>query len=165
APAGLAERPLGERRRVDRRTGGVRRCRRLSDSLLLLPAAASGGTPVRLRVADGDGDPGRDRALRGGGSADSTSPLGRVAHPGWTVVIMGVTHRRRIVLVSLLVGLVVTLDPRPAISGAPRAANGVVLLGTIEVAGTVWHLRLDDAGRRLALSTVRYPENELQRNE
>jgi WD40 repeat protein len=80
-------------------------------------------------------------------------------------VIMGVTHRRRIVLVSLLVGLVVTLDPRPEIAGAPRAARGVVPLGTIEVAGTVWHLRLDDAGRRLALSTVRYPENELQRNE
>jgi hypothetical protein len=78
---------------------------------------------------------------------------------------MGVTHRRRVVLVSLLVGLVVTLDLTPEIAGAPRAARGVVLLGTIEVAGTVWHLRLDDAGRRLALSTVRYPENELQRNE
>src|SRR4030095_135978 len=134
-------------------------------SLLLLPAATPGGTSVRLRVADGDGDPGRDRALRDGGSGDSTSPLGRVAHPGWTFVIMGVTHRRRVVLVSLLVGLVVTLDPRPEIAGAPQAARGVVPLGTIQGAGTVCHLRLDDAGRRLALSTVRYPENELQRNE
>jgi hypothetical protein len=74
-------------------------------------------------------------------------------------------HHRGRRLLGSLVGVVAALTLVPEIAGAPPAARGSVLLGTVEVAATVWHIRLDDAGRRLALSTVRYAENALPRNE
>lgn len=49
-------------------------------------------------------------------------------------------------------------------SGEP-VSRGVTPLGAIEVQGSVMHVKLDDAGTRLAISTVRYPDGELQRNE
>jgi WD40 repeat protein len=42
---------------------------------------------------------------------------------------------------------------------------GVSALGVIDVAGSVMHVRLDDAGRRVIVSTVRYPEGGLRRDE
>ncbi len=38
-------------------------------------------------------------------------------------------------------------------------------LGAVDVAGSVMHVRIDDAGARLAIATVRYPEGGLRRDE
>ena len=48
------------------------------------------------------------------------------------------------------------------VSGEP-VSRGVTPAGAIEVEGSVMLVKLDDAGTRLAVSTVRYPEGELQR--
>jgi len=50
------------------------------------------------------------------------------------------------------------------VSGEP-VSRGVTSAGAIEVEGSVMLVKLDDAGTRLAVSTMRYPEGELQRNE
>jgi WD40 repeat protein len=57
--------------------------------------------------------------------------------------------------VALVACLVLSASPHPSSNAEPP---GVSALGVIDVAGSVMHLRLDEAGRRVLVSTVRYPE-------
>src|SRR5262249_19004766 len=58
--------------------------------------------------------------------------------------------------VAFFVGLVLLATPHASSDAQPP---GVSALGAIDVAGSVMHVRLDDAGRRVLVSTVRYPES------
>ena len=66
--------------------------------------------------------------------------------------------------------LLVALAALLAASAAPGAESarpsvGIAALGAIELTGSVMYLKLDDAGARLLVSTVRYPAGELRRAE
>jgi len=67
-------------------------------------------------------------------------------------------------VVAFLACLVATGALAPNASSAP-VVRGAALLGAIDVSGSVVHLKLDDAGSRLLISTVRYPEGGRRRDE
>jgi WD40 repeat protein len=64
--------------------------------------------------------------------------------------------------VAVLVGLVLGASPLASSEAQPSEPSA---LGVADVAGSVMHVRLDDAGRRTIVSTVRYPEGGLRRDE
>ncbi len=63
--------------------------------------------------------------------------------------------------VALLAFVILSASPHADSNQSP----GISALGVVDVAGSVMHLRLDDAGRRVIVSTVRYPEGGLRRDE
>lgn len=67
-------------------------------------------------------------------------------------------------VVSFLACLVATGALAPDTSSAP-VVRGAAPFGAIDVAGSVTHLKLDDTGGRLLISTVRYPEGGRRRDE
>ena len=70
---------------------------------------------------------------------------------------------KRAATVAALVCVVAGAMARPPV--AEPAGRNVAPIGAIDVAGSVMRVTLDDAGARLLVSTVRYPEGGLQRNE
>jgi WD40 repeat protein len=64
--------------------------------------------------------------------------------------------------VALLSGLVLCASLQASSDAQPLAVS---TLGVVDVAGSVMHVRIDDTGRRVLVSTVRYPEGGLRRDE
>ena len=71
---------------------------------------------------------------------------------------------RRGSVVAFLACLVATGALAPDTSSAP-VVRGAAPFGAIDVLGSVTHLKLDDTGGRLLISTVRYPEGGRRRDE
>src|SRR5262245_724109 len=69
---------------------------------------------------------------------------------------------QHIARVMVLAGVVLAGSPRASSDAQPTEPSA---LGVADVTGSVMHVRLDDTGRHTIVSTVRYPEGGLRRDE